>query len=60
MVAANEIGLVDHRNKVVDVVKVCLDKGISVVFVCEQSEDEDPKNIEDEGFKIILQVARRR
>jgi hypothetical protein len=34
-IAANEIKSVDHGSKRVDVVKVCLDEGISVVFACE-------------------------
>ena len=34
-IATNEINSVDHGSKRVDVVKVCLDEGISVVFACE-------------------------
>lgn len=32
LIAANEINSADHRSKRVDVVKVCLDEDISVVF----------------------------
>lgn len=35
LIAANKIRSVDHRRKRVDVVKVCLDEGISVVFTCQ-------------------------
>ena len=35
LIAANEISSVDHGSKRVDVVKVCLNEGISVVFGCE-------------------------
>ena len=35
LIAPNEISSVDHGSKRVDMVKVCLNEGVSVGFVCE-------------------------
>lgn len=50
LIATNEISSVDHGSKRVDVVEVCLNEGVSVVFVSELRQDEDPNKMEDGGL----------